>query len=261
MLTHRSEPFEQVPYYLRGIAEVWKEKGLEVCVCHGPSQAVEAEVAVLHVDLTEIPAEYRAMAARYPVCLNRHTSDISKRALSRHLVHLGAGYDGPVIVKADRNCGGAKEAEMALRTQASQGASAPFHDYQVFNSPELVPPPVWHDRDLVVEKFLPEMQGELYSLRLWYFLGHREFGARNLSKSPIVKSASTLRREPLDDVPDELRELRVELGFDFGKFDYAIVEGQVVLYDANRTPCTGAGVMAKSQERYRNLAEGIWEYL
>lgn len=260
-MTHRSEAFEQVPYYLRGIADVWKERGLDVKVCHGPGQAVEADLAVLHVDLTEIPAEYRALAARYPVCLNRHTSDISKRTLSRHLVHYGDGYDGPVIVKADRNCGGAKEAELAARRGARTGGSAPFQDYQVFESPERVPPPVWQDRELVVERFLPEMQDGLYSLRLWYFLGSREFGARNFSESPIVKSASTIRREPLEDVPDELRELRAELGFDFGKFDYAIVDGRVVLYDANRTPCTGAGVMAKSAERYRNLAEGIWEYL
>lgn len=261
ILAHRNEPFEQVPYYLRGIAGIWREKGLKVSVFHGAERAEPADLAIVHVDLTVVPAEYLALAARYPICLNRYASDISKRTISRQLVRLGDGYKGPVIVKADRNCGGAKEAELAGRRGGRSAIPAPFSDYEVFDATALVPPPVWHDRELVVERFLPEKEGDLFSLRLWYFLGDREFGARNFSKSPIVKSASTVRREPLDEVPDELRELRAELGFDFGKFDYGIVDGRVVLYDANRTPCTGAAVIAQSEERYRNLAEGISQYL
>jgi hypothetical protein len=45
-----------------------------------------------------------------------------------------------------------------------------------------------------------------------------------------------VRIEPHPEIPDELRRLRREMGFDFGKFDYGIVDGRVVLYDANRTP-------------------------
>jgi hypothetical protein len=261
ILAHRSEPFEQIPYYLRGIAGIWREKGLKVSVCHGPERAVPADLAVLHVDLTVVPAEYLALAARYPVCLNRHAADISKRTISRNLVRLCDGCEGPVIVKANRNCGGVKEAELAARGGLTGSSPSAFQDYQVFESAALVPPPVWHDRELVVERFLPERQDGLYCLRMWYFLGDREFGQRNFSENPIVKSASTVRRERLMDVPDELRQMRAELGFDFGKFDYAMVDGRVVLYDVNKTPCTGAGVMAQSEERYRSLAEGIWRYL
>ena len=43
-----------------------------------------------------------------------------------------------------------------------------------------------------------------------------------------------------DPVPEELRKIRAQLGFDYGKFDYGIVDGEVILYDVNRTPGSSA---------------------
>jgi hypothetical protein len=66
-----------------------------------------------------------------------------------------------------------------------------------------------------------------------------------LSRSPSRIAAGSrngafadaaVRRELVPEEPDELREIRRSLGFDFGKFDYSIVNGRVVLYDRNRTP-------------------------
>ena len=37
-------------------------------------------------------------------------------------------------------------------------------------------------------------------------------------------------------MPDEIRAERQRLGFDYGKFDFAIGPEGPVLYDANRTP-------------------------
>jgi len=37
-------------------------------------------------------------------------------------------------------------------------------------------------------------------------------------------------------VPEELHAMWARLGFDFGKFDYVVRDGQIVLLDANRTP-------------------------
>jgi hypothetical protein len=62
-------------------------------------------------------------------------------------------------------------------------------------------------------------------------------------------------------VPDELREMRKSLGFDFGKFDYAIVDGRVVLYDANRTPAVGNFSREQFMPRIRLLAEGLNAFL
>jgi hypothetical protein len=37
-------------------------------------------------------------------------------------------------------------------------------------------------------------------------------------------------------VPEALRAERARLGFDYGKFDFVVVDGEAVLLDANRTP-------------------------
>jgi hypothetical protein len=53
--------------------------------------------------------------------------------------------------------------------------------------------------------------------------------------------------------------MRARLGFDYGKFDYGIVDGQVVLYDVNRTPA------ASSDPRHHRrtlaaLPEGLYDF-
>jgi hypothetical protein len=73
----------------------------------------------------------------------------------------------------------------------------------------------------------------------------------------VIKSHSVLRREPISDVPVELRQVRRELGFDFGKFDYGIVDGRVVLYDVNRTPMFGTIGREQYWPRVQLLAEGL----
>ncbi len=55
--------------------------------------------------------------------------------------------------------------------------------------------------------------------------------------------------------------MRRKLGFDFGKFDYGIVAGRVVLYDANRTPMFGSMRREDYWPRVQLLAEGIRGFL
>ena len=93
------------------------------------------------------------------------------------------------------------------------------------------------------------------------FLGDRETNSLSYSKQPIVKSENVIRREVVAEVPDELRQIRRELGFDFGKFDYAIVGDRVVLYDANRTPTLGNFPREQYLPRVRHLAEGIGAFI
>ena len=62
-------------------------------------------------------------------------------------------------------------------------------------------------------------------------------------------------------MPDELRNIRRDLGFDYGKFDYAIVNDRVVLYDVNRTPALGGLRKERFLPSIRLLAEGIRVYL
>jgi hypothetical protein len=108
--------------------------------------------------------------------------------------------------------------------------------YKIFDHPRMVPRGAWRNRRLVVEKFLPERQDGMYSLRQYTFLGNAEVNTRAFSADPIVKARTMTRREVLPETPPEIRRIRKALGFDYGKFDYVLNDGRVVLLDVNRTP-------------------------
>jgi hypothetical protein len=118
---------------------------------------------------------------------------------------------------------------------------------------------MWFNPKLVVEKFRPERQDGLFCLRQWLFFGDREVGSVAYSKHPVVKANRIVKREAVTEFPDGLRAHREALRFDFGKFDYVLVDGEVVLYDANRTPVDRAG--RATSDLVRTLAAGIDMYL
>ena len=62
-------------------------------------------------------------------------------------------------------------------------------------------------------------------------------------------------------VPEVLRAERERLGFDFGKFDFVVHEGEVVLLDANRTPTGAAAISTYQSEQAAKLALGINSFL
>jgi hypothetical protein len=114
-----------------------------------------------------------------------------------------------------------------------------------------------------VEKFLPEREGAYYCLRQWIFFGDHEISRRLFANSPIVKARNTVHREEGLPVPEALRALRTRLQFDYGKFDYAFVDGRTVLYDVNRTPAVGrtfSGSAGKSSV-INELAQGLFAFL
>ena len=129
-----------------------------------------------------------------------------------------------------------------------------------------VPSGVWRNEKLVVEKFLPEVneQGE-YILRIWLFLGDQGLYYQCASLTPIIKSQTVLRREFLDvrEVPRSIQEARKRLGFDYGKFDFGICEGEAALYDVNRTPGGPRYVSDSGEdaENRRMLSKGLRSFL
>jgi hypothetical protein len=252
ILTHQHDAFAETNYMLRWVAEVWKQQGIRVTVVRGLGPKVEADLAILHVDLTVVPPEYIQYMRQYPIALNGNVNDISKRKISSNLVRLGDGYKGPVIVKTNRNYGGNREAEIprskkflsrckhAIRRRLPwmYKETLGVWDYPIYQARREVPWPVWFNRDLIVEKLQSERRDGFYCLRSWIFLGDAERSLLMYANQPIIKSKVAVKIEQAE-VPDELREIRRRLGFDFGKFDYGIIDGRVVLYDANRTPTIG----------------------
>jgi len=280
ILVHRHDSFESGDYWLRAIAEDWRASGIAVELVRGPQARTDADLVIMHVDLTTIPDAYVASARQYPRAINGGVHDISKRRISRNLVSRGDPHEGPVIVKTDRNHRGgrewhfakrgllrrplagdpvgnfaafAREAGGLLRHWWRHGSPRAYRNYPIFASAGEVPAAVWNDRDLVVERFLAERRGDHYCVRTWLFFGDRERHAIFFSQAPIINSTNIADYERLGEVPEELRQLRRDLQFDYGKFDYAMVDGRVVLYDANRTPSIGAF----PRERYFPIAQAL----
>jgi hypothetical protein len=135
-------------------------------------------------------------------------------------------------------------------------------NYQVFSSAGEVPPAVWNDPLLVVEKYLPERERDHYCIRHWVFFGLEEFTVRVHSLDPILKAKNVVHREYDVPVPDDLREMRRALGFNYGKFDFTIVDGETVLFDANNTPTTHITDSPSPQliSAIDNLAKGIYTF-
>jgi hypothetical protein len=287
VVVHRHARFDQRLYWLQAISACWAEDGIRVSVIDDPKTHIDADLAILHVDLTVIPREYLACVRRCAVTVNGAVSDISKRAISPHLLRRDDRYDGPVIVKTDRNCAGDPEALLAkngwkarergavirsalehfkekhirARRRRRYGSKRAFLDYPVFTSMSEVPEAVWSDRDLVVERFLPERIKGRYCVRTWLFFGDQDRHAIFYSHDPVIKSHNIVDYERLGAVPEELRQMRRTLKFDFGKFDYTMVDGRPVLFDANRTPTIGDFPKERYLPIAQSLASGIGTFL
>ena len=225
----RSRPF----YQLDAILMAGQARGLR-WVFTDPGQRFQAaDAAILHVDMSLIPQDYLDLAAVYPRTINGTVSDIRKRHVSRNLVGRDDPWPGPVLVKSDLNCGGKPEARLARR--AGQPLSSSVPDYQLFDHIAAVPDAVWTDPTRVVERYLPERRGAMNVLRVWSFLGDYERCTWYSAPETIVKGHNIVEFGP-SEVPEVLRAERRRLGFDYGKFDFAIGPEGPVLYDANRTP-------------------------
>ena len=280
LLFHERQPRgrRRSPYTIYPLASCWEEEGHRVVFVFGAGRFVPADLAILHVDLSVVPDEYLALARRYPIALNGRVRDIRKSAFSRNILRPGDPYGGRVIVKADLNYAGVPErilagnsrsaasrllAKVARRFRPERTArevryAAP-EDYRIYKSPADVPRACFEDDTLVVEKFLPEIEDGLYCVRNLQFLGDRMTCVRIASPHPIVKSSNKVRREVVAPHP-EIVARREDLGFDYGKFDYVIHEGQPILLDINKTPGDTPTLDREVRIRVRYRAAGLSSY-
>jgi hypothetical protein len=251
------------------LAEEWRAAGHHVLV--GPVSALDADIGILHMDRTIIsPASVPENPGGRPF-LNARLLDISKRRISRQLVTRNMRDIGPVIVKTDANAFGRPEwtrlpwyRQQRLRRSLADPRSwrylrvLPPGDYPVLASVSEVPAWVWDREDLVVERFLSEREGDHFILRVWMFFGGRGYATKIYGSSPVVKSRTIVRHEYVDEVPAEIQAVRRDLSIDYGKIDYAIVDGHPVVYDVNKTPASPGASRSKN---VRRLAAGIQDFL
>src|SRR5690242_7584079 len=126
ILVHRHDAFPRQNYWLRAISESWRDSGSELEIVYGPRARADADLAILHVDMTTVPDVYLAHASRYPRVINGRVHDISKRLISAHLLQRGDPHDGPVIIKMNRNAGGGPERILAKRGLLRTGSVTAF---------------------------------------------------------------------------------------------------------------------------------------
>jgi hypothetical protein len=265
VLTHPSDLFRQRHFMVTGLFEHWIAADHRVHVHEGATGLPDADVALLHVDTTVVPEAYRAALRRYPVVINGATGDIGKRRFSQQLVGADEAYAGAVIVKTNANAGAVPE---WLHQEVERQAGRPMGPairpmlsrYPIFASASEVPEAMRRDPDLVVERFLPEQDERGYYMRHWVFFGRHERCNRVLGTHPVVKAADIVERVPVP-VPDEIREWRRRLGFDYGKFDFVIHEGKPVLLDVNRTPTVPPVLSDALRAGNADLAKGIETFL
>ncbi len=265
-------------YALTHLAEHWRNDGHVVRFVFGGDRFEPADIVIVHVDLTIVPARYLDFAARYPIAVNGRVQDIRRTTFSRNLVRPGDGYAGPVIVKSNYNYAGRPDRaragfvagvwwrvrrQMAALRPPSAGAPPLFdtpRDYRIFERAADVPPAWYQCSELVVERFLPERKGNAYAVRNYQFLGDRWTCTRMIGPHPIVNAFTHVAIEAVEPDP-AIERFRRELHFDYGKFDYVMHEGQAVLLDTNKT--TGAGGLQQTpglDARRRHRAEGLYSF-
>ena len=267
-------------YTICVLADIWRQLGLNIRVKRGASRFSTAlvRVAINHVSLTLTPPLYLNYLRRFPIVVNRDFTDTSKSKYCCRLLSSQDRYDGPVIVKTDLNFGGKIERKLQKQKQRSfpfrylslfrrpmADASTHMdpHAYPIFDHPSGVPDEVWGNPYLIVQKFLPERDDAgLYRLRSWYVFGNRGFHVLAVGKEPIVKGQNMVRRDVIDiKTPPEMELLRKQMRVDYGRFDYALIDGKPVVYDINRTPTITAASEAQYNSQLRDLAKGIVPFL
>jgi hypothetical protein len=251
--THALLPFFPVTYMVRELMPYWRRMGIAAVCVPAAVHVASADVAVMHVDCSRPVLEYAALAERYGTALNAGVGSIEKRAISRHLVQRGDGYAGPIIVKTNGNFGGAIDYQITRESHSLRTCVRAIRqrmpwqyrsrlegkDYRVFRSAAEVPRAAWRNRDLVVERLRCERADDLYVLRSWVFFGDRGFISVNYATTPVVHARTIVTRKLEFEPPAALVAMRQAMRFDFGKFDYTIVDGTVHLLDANTTPTVG----------------------
>lgn len=251
-------------YLIDAIALRWKKHGHKIILHQDVKNIPDADIVILHIDRTYIKDDYIRCLSRFPVVLNRNVTDISKTMISNNIIKNNDNYSGSVIVKTNANCGGFPDSTKMSRRYSEWVSKWNWgmtivhntENYPVFENKGKVPRAVWKNKNLIVEKFLPERQDGLFYYRYWMFLGEKGWAGRFGAREPVVKFSKMATADEEVSVPEELKIVRKKLGFDYGRFDYVEHHGKTVLFDVNKT-VGGAQLLETYSTRLDMLAEEI----
>jgi hypothetical protein len=199
---HQHELDHSRSYLLYDMRRCWEARGILVEEVCGVEKHVDADLAIVHIDLTTIPEEYLAFARAYPKSVNANCPDLRKTLYSSVQLHKSDVYSGPVIVKSVLNTGGYWEkwvdrhggvsgTTKELMTSPSSLPIESKRDYKIYPSLQEVPSDILESKSVLIEKFLPEFHKDMYCLREWYFFGSSEVNSVELSKEPIFNAGLT----------------------------------------------------------------------
>ncbi|MEL6168460.1 MAG: hypothetical protein AAFR35_07190 [Pseudomonadota bacterium] len=247
---------------------LWRERGYEIAM--GGAYDPKADVAILHHNLSCLDPACLPTPPSGVNLVNGRALDIRKRRYSELSLKPGDNWDGQVIVKTDENHFGMPERRQRrrpllerLRTRLANrnwklARRLPHRTYPVLDSIDEVPRWVWRDQRYLVERFMPERDGEYFCIRGWLFFGDRGYGYRIFSHDPMAKVETMVDYEYLRDFPESLYRARRKAGVDFGKIDYVMHGDRAIVLDINKTPTFGGDPRSP---RLQDLSFGIDEFL
>ncbi|MEQ6167579.1 hypothetical protein AAOE16_10315 [Ekhidna sp. MALMAid0563] len=211
--------------------------------------------------MTTLSPPYCDLINNYSNVVNGKLLDISKRSISAQLLDQHSDYQGPVIVKPNRNARGLTDIAMRIPNGAFILKEEIIRAkknvvYRVFESLQSVPAAYFTNEELVIERYLPEREDDMYYLRVCILLGDKHISARVGSKSGVIKGVNVISREIVE-TPQALLEEMKRRGFDYGKVDFGIHKGEIVIYDTNRTP----GHSSNNIQNATLLADGIESFI
>lgn len=280
VLMHDRDNMQTLEYsIIKFFAKYWEEDDHEVIFLFGIEKFVPADLVFVHVDLSIVPDSYLEFAQQYPIAINGKVKDIRKSVYSSGVLKPDDEWDGPVIVKSDKNCAGTPELirggligrvkKKLLKTINNKYLDTltpgilTAMDYQVYDHLNLVPKTYFYHPGLVIEKFIPEMDGNQFAVRMTSFLGDRNSTIHLKGKHPILKGDTAETVIHSTEYHPDVLKWRKNLNFDYGKFDYVVADGKAILIDANKTVgCSQSLVDNKElEERRRYRARGLYSYL
>src|ERR1700758_4802713 len=115
LITHVYDDFRDRDFLLRKLAGRWLDAGHDISLVEGLGNWPDADIAIMHIDLSVVPVAYSEAAKRDPVGVNGAAVDMRTRKVSRTLVSRSDPWTGPVMIKTDLNFSGIPEKRAAER--------------------------------------------------------------------------------------------------------------------------------------------------